>query len=474
MSTAADLIAMNGTAGSRPTDWTLVSGGDALDVFNNSGTPRSSSTSPRTGTTMFGYGSAGTLNVYHVDEFRRDFTAAEQTDIATGNAYYEFFGYIAKDTNLDGDDGYMEVEFFDASNVSVGGPFQGPTINPASEFGVDTWGRISAGVLNVPTTATYAELRLASAPKTSGSTSNVLWDDLEDSFEVVTSKVTATPLTAGLVVFSEAANSSLNPEGGPRATQLAGLAVIETSSPAELAATPAFEGLVVFEYGPDTDTDMGGPATSQFAGLVVWGQNVREQLNIRSWGFELDGHVFVIYSFGTQGTFVYDDLTGTWSKWYTQGFGNQLNAENGIYWYDGRYVAAAIQDPTVVEMNFDSEFDDGFRTIQRVVTGLVTLKHRDQTLDVGALHVDASVGAPSLTEPNPPGPRMRLRYSDDEGNTWSDYENVSLTVGDFQQDVQWRSLGTIQAPGRIFEISDEGGVVRIDGAWIDTYGDDDG
>lgn len=284
----------------------------------------------------------------------------------------------------------------------------------------------------------------------------------------------ATPQTAGLVVYQEAANSSAEPQGGPRSSQLAALAVITQSSPSFISATPQTAGLVVFEYGPDSDTDVGGPRTAQFAGLVVWGQNVREQLNIRSWGFELDGHVFVIYSFGEQGTFVYDDLTGTWSKWYTQGFGNQLNAENGIYWYDGRYVAATIQDPTLVEMNFDSEFDDGFRTIQRVVTGLVTLKHRDQTLDVGALHIDASVGAPSYTEPNPPGPRMRLRYSDDEGNTWSDYEDVSLIVGEYNQDIQWRSLGTIFAPGRVFEISDEGGVVRIDGAWMDTYGDDNG
>jgi hypothetical protein len=253
--------------------------------------------------------------------------------------------------------------------------------------------------------------------------------------------------------------------------QLAGLAVIQRTDPAEWTASSQFSGLAVYAGGPNPNY---GPFTPQFGALAVWGSNVREQLNIRSWGFELDGHVFVAYSFGSQGTYVYDDLTGRWSKWYTQGFGSLWNAENGIYWYDGRYVAASIQDPTVVEMDFNSEFDDGFRTIQRVVTGLITLKHRDQTLDVGALHIDASVGAPSFTLPNPPGPRMRLRYSDDEGNSWSDYENVSLVVGEYNQDVQWRSLGTVFAPGRIFEISDDGGVVRIDGAWIDTYGDRNG
>jgi hypothetical protein len=277
----------------------------------------------------------------------------------------------------------------------------------------------------------------------------------------------STPQVAALAVMT----AGPNPNFGSFTSQFSALAVLTISEPANFSATPQFAALAVIAGGPNPNF---GSFTSQFGTLAIWGSNVREQLNIRSWGFEFDGHVFVVYSFGTQGTYVYDDLTGRWSKWHTQGYQGQWNAENGIYWYDGRYVAASIQDPTVVELNFDSQFDDGFRTIQRVVTGLVSLRHRDQNLDVGALHVDASVGAPTYTIPNPPGPRMRLRYSDDEGNTWSDYDDVSLAVGDFNQDVQWRSLGTIFAPGRIFEITDDGGVIRIDGATIDTEADNGG
>lgn len=272
--------------------------------------------------------------------------------------------------------------------------------------------------------------------------------------------MTATPTSQfGLLAVESSASQS-----GPQTSQFATLVVFSGEPIPKYSSTPQFAGIVV----EDSQT-LEGPQTSQFGALVVYAENVREQLNIRSWGFELDGHEFIVYALGTQGTYVYDDLTGRWSNWYTQGYANQWNAEIGIYWYDGRYVAASIQDPTVVELMFDSQFDDGFRTIYRTVTGLVSLKHRTNNLPVGALHLDASVGAPSSVDPlSLVVPRIGMRYSDDEGETWTDFEYVALDVGGFKQDVQWRSLGTIFAPGRIFQISDDGGVIRIDGATIDT------
>ena len=57
-----------------------------------------------------------------------------------------------------------------------------------------------------------------------------------------------------------------------------------------------------------------------------------------------------------------------------------------------------------------------------------------------------------------------LRFSDDNGETWSDYFTVQMTAGDFSGEVAWRSLGSFMAPGRVFELTDYGGMQRIDGA----------
>ena len=40
---------------------------------------------------------------------------------------------------------------------------------------------------------------------------------------------------------------------------------------------------------------------------------------------------------------------------------------------------------------------------------------------------------------------------------------IQLTEGAFDTEIAWRSLGSFMAPGRIFELSDSGGLIRIDG-----------
>jgi hypothetical protein len=40
---------------------------------------------------------------------------------------------------------------------------------------------------------------------------------------------------------------------------------------------------------------------------------------------------------------------------------------------------------------------------------------------------------------------------------------LTVTPSDYSQEFAWRSLGLIRAPGRMFELSDNGAAVRIDG-----------
>jgi hypothetical protein len=68
------------------------------------------------------------------------------------------------------------------------------------------------------------------------------------------------------------------------------------------------------------------------------------------------------------------------------------------------------------------------------------------------------------------GATLTLRFSDDQGKTWSADYVVTLTQGDYKGEIAYRSLGSFMAPGRIFELSDIGGLIRIDGA--DLFADE--
>ncbi len=77
----------------------------------------------------------------------------------------------------------------------------------------------------------------------------------------------------------------------------------------------------------------------------------------------------------------------------------------------------------------------------------------------------ASLGKPDVPLTVPITlPTVKLSFSDDQGKTFTDAEILTLTNGDFTQRLDWRSLGTMQAPQRIFKITDTGAIARIDGA----------
>lgn len=243
--------------------------------------------------------------------------------------------------------------------------------------------------------------------------------------------------------------------------QLEVLAVIGGQPVAEYSNTSQLAALVVVEKVQPYY----GSSTPQVSTLVVYGTGAIERFNARAWVFKKDGHAYYVLHLGVEGTFVYDKLSGKWAEWETAGYG-QWNMENGWTFDQDRVIAGDNQNPIIWEYDVNLFLDEDFRTIQRAVTGLIALRRRD-TLSVLGLHVTASVGSPVED-----GATLRLRFSDDQGNTWSAWYSLTLQEGDFDQVLNIRSLGTAKAPGRVFEIEDFGGLVRIDGADLDTDQDE--
>lgn len=209
-------------------------------------------------------------------------------------------------------------------------------------------------------------------------------------------------------------------------------------------------------------TGRGVPGTSQVVGLVAYRTGSVEDLNNRAWTYTLDGHIFYVLTLGEQGTYVYDMTTGQWTQWQTQGLSG-WNMEIGTTW-QGKIIAADQQNPIIWELTPKSFIDDDFKAQIRVATGALPVRQRTFTA-VYAVTLTASVGKVTVPDTVPATiGEVTLSYSDDQGVSFVSAETIPIVIGNSKQQIQWLSLGTMQAPGRVFRITDTGAITRIGGA----------
>lgn len=249
---------------------------------------------------------------------------------------------------------------------------------------------------------------------------------------------------------------------GLRTSQLAAM-VVYSPPQAKQARTSQISGLVPYEIGKFTV-----PRTSQVYGLIVYGTGVPNQSRTRCWTFTLDGHIFYVLSLGPNGTFVYDKTTQQWCRFITDGQPG-WNMNNGAMWGTNRIVGGDSITSQVWELDPSAVRDDGWRDINHAVTGGLATRSR-VFYAVDALRLSASAG--QVDEET--GATITMAFSDDQGKTWSDPQTLTLTADDFTEEIAWRSLGSFNAPGRIFQITDIGGIIRYDGcdAFIDNFDTD--
>lgn len=254
---------------------------------------------------------------------------------------------------------------------------------------------------------------------------------------------------------------------GAGVLQSADVALVAYGLPASRDADVAQVAAVVV-YAADAASAM-IPEQSQTAALVVWttappGAEPRT----RAWTFTFDGHPFYVLDLGEEGTFLYDINTQQWCRFITTGY-TGWNMRVGVMWGESnRVVGGDTFAPQAWELGPDLTLDEGFRDIFHAATGGIMTRTRTY-LSVEALRVSGSLGALDSAGIV----LFSMRFSDDNGQTWSDYYTVPMTAGDFTGEVMWRSLGSFMAPGRVFELTDFGGLQRIDGAdlFIEDFDD---
>lgn len=200
-------------------------------------------------------------------------------------------------------------------------------------------------------------------------------------------------------------------------------------------------------------------------------RGVIDNPKLRSWSFTLDGHDFFVLKLGTsRKTLVFDLSTGQWSWWSSSNF-PRWRTTVGINWKSSGTVPTNYGSNVLVGDDSyghlwilnpeygldDGAVDDNPLTFPRIATGQMTVRARN-FIPIYSVTLTGSLGSPALTTNT-----ITLSYSDDQGNTYiSASEPIAVEANNYAQEMDWQSLGLVRAPGRLFKISDDGSLARID------------
>lgn len=159
-----------------------------------------------------------------------------------------------------------------------------------------------------------------------------------------------------------------------------------------------------------------------------------------------DGHTLFILHIPGQQTFVFDFSTNEWADF--QSYERTLFRARYPLAIDGSITFG--DDETATIWTFDPEaFSDGGEPLTRLISGGALVKSGNIRCNSVMLQCARGVGLATG-----PGslPVVEMRYSDDAGQTWSEWEAESLGAqGEYSVKPIWRQLGVMESPGRAFE-----------------------
>ncbi len=202
-----------------------------------------------------------------------------------------------------------------------------------------------------------------------------------------------------------------------------------------------------------------------------------ENPRLACWKFKLDAHEFYVVRLGENKTLVFDMLTKQWS-WWASPLRNTWRLTTGLNWKEPGDAAFTYGSNVVCgddttgalwflnpEQGYDDvpdPDDDTQVPFFRRATAQVISRGR-AFIPVYDLFLTGTPGQPAFINAT-----VSLKYSDDGGKTFVNAGTLTVNPDEFVQEFAWRSLGRIQAPGRIFQIEDDGAFARIDGLDMNT------
>jgi len=231
---------------------------------------------------------------------------------------------------------------------------------------------------------------------------------------------------------------------------------------------------------------------------------------IRGWSLYVNDHVFYVLNLGTQNeTFAFDITTETWTTWSNitnplfpdlpntilrQHGGKMVTTPNAT-----KMLVIDIASGIIWTVSEDYKYDDltstEYEPIKCIVTAGLPQRMRESS-PCNEVYLTGAMGNPSVYrldtyivtenedfivdsarrafismtsyipdvfDDHPEYFSILLEYSDDNGRTWVSAGGFPVNFQDYTQEIAWRSLGQINAPGRLFRVTDYNLLPRIDG-----------
>ncbi len=195
---------------------------------------------------------------------------------------------------------------------------------------------------------------------------------------------------------------------------------------------------------------------------------------VRAFTFTLDGHDFYALRLGDQGTILYDASTQQWVDWRSTDLDFwRVNA--AINWVGAQKLGAQygtdilVGDDTWGLLYFldpEQAYDDPPDylspiqqfSFERIAMAQTTVPGR-QYVPCYAIFLDGdNYGLTAVDFV----PSVELETSDDQGQTFISHGVITVQPNTENQNYRWYSLGQMESPGRLFRITDNGILARID------------
>jgi hypothetical protein len=185
--------------------------------------------------------------------------------------------------------------------------------------------------------------------------------------------------------------------------------------------------------------------------------------------YQMAGHSFYVLTFpSADATWFYDAATDLWYEWLWRDSADNLlhrHRSNCCVFFNGQHLVGDWETGEVYSLDMDTYTDAG-DLIQRIRRTQTLRSEKALFFGPGTIDMEPAVANASY-----PDPMVMLRYSDNDGRSWSNEKQLRLgAVGEYGKRVRIPMTGSTKpGRGRVWELSMTDGVkFAVFGADVDV------